>query len=263
MNAFEYVLSCIQAREEDFEEKDADNYLIPDDKILIFSDAWACENIMKYHLNTSMLDRLFKDEWDGFIIGKSDVDNLKKTELHIDEEVKEWYSGVKYPYYRIRGRKISAELAQELAGGSKKIWEELKLIDFLNDFIFEDGTIGVNSTTTKYPHVVELFSDAIKLKNKIPGLDLFAAVTNWDSMPDEAWKEFLQPDADYEYGEYDKHTGRFTEYKDFEKNIEIGIWVHDNKIEILNPVNASAKYMEYIASESYEDKKRFAAKRYM
>ena len=63
-----------------------------------------------------------------------------------------------------------------------------------------------------------------------------------------------------EYREYNEHTEEFNEYENFEKNIEIGIWIHDNKIEILNSMNASSKYMEYAEADTYEDKKRFAVK---
>ena len=221
MTAFEYVLSCIKANEEDFEEKGIDSYFIPDEKIQLLSEEWPRKNIMNHHLNMDLLHNLFEDERYGCTIRKSDMVNMKKTELHIDENIKEWLSDVKYPYYRIRGKKIPAKLAKELVLTSKELWEELGLINFLHDFIFEDGTVGINSTTSEYPHIMELLADSLKLKKKIPCLNMIIAISNWDNMPDEAWEKFMHTDdvlTNQEYREYDEYTGEFNEYENFEKN---------------------------------------------
>ena len=91
-------------------------------------------------------------------------------------------------------------------------------------WIRADGTIGVNATTQKYPTVREFIEEWYKLLYAFPYLNLIIAVTGWNEGPwgDETVSE-----------------------EEFCKEVAVGIYVHDRKIEILNPPNTIAKYKEY------------------
>lgn len=154
MTAFEYVLSIIGASEDNFEEYNDDYCFIHEDKIQSFDDGFLNGKSMRQN---EMLGNFFDYVMDGYIIKKTDMEIMKNTEIHIDEDVEEWCSNVKYPYYRIRGKKIPAEQAKMLLRSSKFTWGKLGLLDFCYDFIFEDGAIGVNSTTSAYPNITEFF----------------------------------------------------------------------------------------------------------
>ena len=91
-------------------------------------------------------------------------------------------------------------------------------------WIRADGTIGANATTQKYPTVREFIEEWYKLLYAFPYLNLIIAVTGWNEGPwgDETVSE-----------------------EEFCKEVAVGIYVHDRKIEILNPPNTIAKYKEY------------------
>lgn len=91
-------------------------------------------------------------------------------------------------------------------------------------WIRADGTIGANATTQKYPTVREFIEEWYKLLYAFPYLNLIIAVTRWNEGPwgDETVSE-----------------------EEFCKEVAVGIYVHDRKIEILNPPNTIAKYKEY------------------
>lgn len=79
-------------------------------------------------------------------------------------------------------------------------------------------------------------SDAVKMNLIIPDLDCLIAITDWDEIPDYAWK--IWPDGNWE----EEHFG---EYPGFLEHIELGIWLHNNTIEFMEPSKVREKYTEY------------------
>lgn len=91
-------------------------------------------------------------------------------------------------------------------------------------WIHADGTIGANATTEKYPTVREFIEEWYKLLYAFPYLDLIIAVTGWNEGP---WDDEMVSE------------------EEFCKEVAVGIYVHDRKLEILNPSDTIAKYKEY------------------
>lgn len=78
------------------------------------------------------------------------------------------------------------------------------------------------------------------LQKAFPLLDMIIAVTDWNEMPPYAWDlQFNTP--------IEKYTGQefYMEYPDFIENIEIGFWLHNGALEILNKARAQQIYKEY------------------
>ena len=154
---------------------------------------------------------------------------------------------VRRPYYRMRGVPVTAEQAFDIIRRTDRFLnfyvsavrsheDYIGCVNFENcliqknhyptgyGWIRADGTIGANATTQKYPTVREFIEEWYKLLYAFPYLNLIIAVTGWNEGPwgDETVSE-----------------------EEFCKEVAVGIYVHDMKIEILNPPNTIAKYKVY------------------
>lgn len=154
---------------------------------------------------------------------------------------------VRRPYYRMRGVPVTAEQAFDIIRRTDRFLnfyvsavrsheDYIGCVNFENcliqknhyptgyGWIRADGTIGANATTQKYPTVREFIEEWYKLLYAFPYLNLIIAVTGWNEGPwgDETVSE-----------------------EEFCKEVAVGIYVHDRKIEILNPPNTIAKYKGY------------------
>lgn len=186
-------------------------------------------------------------------------DKLSALEISFDKETMDWESWVQYPYYRIRGKKITEEQAAEIIEsiGNPDYdrdyygYEETNKISLIhmNNPIKLDGTVGENKTTYKWPDVNEIILDALQLKLRFPYLDFIMAISRWNEIPFEVWENDIR--------EYTYINGKLHEYENFSKNLQIGIWVHDNKIEILSEDNAERKYDEYDRLYGDEDLRKY------
>lgn len=153
---------------------------------------------------------------------------------------------VRRPYYRMRGVPVTREQAFDIIRRTDRFFDYGSAVcnhkDYIGCMNFDnwliqknhyptgygwihaDGTIGTNATTQKYPTVREFIEEWYKLLYAFPYLDLIIAVTWWNEGPwgDETVSE-----------------------EEFCKEVAVGIYVHDRKLEILNPSDAIAKYKEY------------------
>lgn len=165
---------------------------------------------------------------------------LTQTQVIIDDKVKHFESFTKYPYYRMRGKQVTSK---EVINNYNKAAEGLHIKKVWLDN--HTGILGVNSTTFKYPTEIELLQDML---NYITiGLDFVIAITNWDNVPDYVRKNF-----DFSvWGEQNFNN----EYQGFLKHIKLGIWLHGNTIEFMEPSRAREKYQEYDQKYSVQDKK--------
>ena len=153
---------------------------------------------------------------------------------------------VRRPYYRMRGVPVTREQAFDIIRRTDRFFDYVSAVcnhkDYIGCMNFDnwliqknhyptgygwihaDGTIGTNATTQKYPTVREFIEEWYKLLYAFPYLDLIIAVTWWNEGPwgDETVSE-----------------------EEFCKEVAVGIYVHDRKLEILNPSDTIAKYTEY------------------
>lgn len=153
---------------------------------------------------------------------------------------------VRRPYYRMRGVPVTREQAFDIIRRTDRFFDYVSAVcnhkDYIGCMNFDnwliqenhyptgygwihaDGTIGANAITQKYPTVREFIEEWYKLLYAFPYLDLIIAVTWWNEGPwgDETVSE-----------------------EEFCKEVAVGIYVHDRKLEILNPSDTIAKYKEY------------------
>lgn len=213
-------------------------------------------NIEKFHL----------PEW--FYVGGYD-----DIEILIDEDMDEYGSVARRPYYRLRGKPISTEQAFEVIRRTDSIFRFGIQLPCNSDYvetchiknwwlnknhypsdmgwIHSDGTVGGNGITDKYPEFGELVLDLVELVQAFPYLDFVLAITCWNEMPIEMWYKY----QDEQY----KKFHEFEWYDGFYEAIDIGFWVHDNTIEVLNRKNAVKKYKEYEKKYSVKDQDYYAA----
>ena len=153
---------------------------------------------------------------------------------------------VRRPYYRMRGVPVTREQAFDIIRRTDRFFDYVSAVcnheDYIGCMNFDncliqkdhyptgygwihaDGTIGANATTQKYPTVREFIEEWYKLLYEFPYLELIIAVTWW---PEGPWGDETVSE------------------EEFCKEVAVGIYVHDRKLEILNPSDTIAKYTEY------------------
>lgn len=167
-------------------------------------------------------------------------------EIRIADEIKNGVEYVRRPYYRMRGVPVTREQAFELIRRTDNFFREIDSIRKKDEFIgcinFDnwlieknhlpqgygwihvDGTVGTNSITQKYPKIDEFVEEWYQKLLAFPCLDLIIAVTAWNEGPD--FDEVLSEE-------------------EFDREIRLGIYVHDSQLEILNKRDTIVKYKEY------------------
>lgn len=197
-----------------------------------------------------------------YFMAKEDLDHYNQYDIKIDafiEEELEFLDYTRRPYYQMRGSSVSRQQAFDIIRrtdnffscymeriGNRK--DFIRCINFDNWLIMKnhwpqgygwihvDGTVGSNTITQKWPTLKEFVEEWFYKLKAFPYLDLVIGITNWNEI---SWDE---DDT-------------------FEKSIQMGIYVHDKCIEILNKQNALAKYQEY--NEKYgADPERFEPEYY-
>lgn len=234
MNAFEYIMD----RDEYFEECYEDICIVNKEKLRYIPSS------------KELLFSIFEDAQYAYMINKEDMDKLKSIELKIDNAAAEWVTVPRKPYYRIRGRRVTEEQAAEIICATETFRcqrEAELLLGSMESIAAYDGTVGMNDhVAIKWIEINELLLDILQLKLRFPYLDYVMALSYWDEKA---------PELDWFESEYDKESDRVCEYENFEKNIQIGVWVHDNIIEIMNQENTKNKYEEYRKLYEADDKK--------
>lgn len=133
---------------------------------------------------------------------------LQTIQISIDEEVRNYCSSTKYPYYEVTGQLItSAE--------KEKIQRNCNLCHL--DGLFKSKDKHEILNTSKYPNIEELLKDILDCLIEIPKLDI--QIT---------FSECYEP----------------TNYGEFIECISLGIEVQNQAIKILNSKNARQQYME-------------------
>ena len=191
---------------------------------------------------------------------------LTAPEIIVDEEVREFKSFTRRPYYRMRGRNVTADQAFDIIrrvdnvfrSGTSAVQEHADYIGSMNfdSWIFDrhhyprhygwihaDGTVGCDAITQKYPDVDEFIAEWFIKMMAFPYLDLVIAITDWDESPPSAASGFT-----YKCNPYARTIPTF------EESIVCGIWVHDQVLEIMSPKRTVKKYAEYV--KLYEGKNR-------
>ena len=193
--------------------------------------------------------------------------------LIIDPEVSGIDFDVRRPYFRMRGKPVTEEQAFDIIRRTDNFfsWDmdrfHLKGLvgnRFLlsnvwvspsfyphSGWVRPDGIVGQNGVTGKYPAEDEFLASILPLKEAFPYLDLMIAVTDWNEIPDYLWDLMEKSHEAENYDLHKKYHDEFErmqtseDYPDFPDHIVYGIWVHDDKVELMAPARAREKYLEY------------------
>lgn len=195
-------------------------------------------------------------------IDVNDSHNYDKSILiEYDNTFDGWDTGVTYPYYRLRGPRVTRDQAFEIISKldmaftdmydiktGKKILPDnhihgishLSINWFTDKWALQgwcrpDGVIGVNGITDRYPELDEVLNQLYTLIKHFPFINFVWAITNWDEIHSECW------DGDG----FNSEQVQEEEYADFADNIDILFYVHDRKVEIIQGELAKQKYEEY------------------
>ena len=142
-----------------------------------------------------------------------------------------------------------------------------KMSKFIGDYgwVHPNGIVGMNDSvggyyspswneTRKEPDTEMLIEEWTMYAKCFPFLDLVVAITGWDQKCPKRQEEHDKILADYNDGKITleecwaaEHESTFIDYErnGFEDAIQIGVWVHDGTVEILNAGRACEKYLEY------------------
>ena len=202
-----------------------------------------------FHSRCDLLEEFTTEFQDSYFMEKEIRDKLEAIEMCFEGDTMYWDSFTRRPYYRMRGKKVTEEQAAQIIESINRIVNERGEKEYylinLERPVSPAGTVGVNDIMSKYPNNNEIIQDVLNLILRFPFLDFMAAVSDWDEIPPGSWKN--------DFHEYEYIGETLYEYKDFSENLELGIWVHDNKIEFLNENNAKKKYNEYDKLYSDQD----------
>ena len=209
---------------------------------------------------------------DTLILDEAQTKLMNTLEIIEDPEVKGYESTPKYPYYRLRGKPVTPEQALDIIRRTDKIFvykaqeamgpDYIGTLNFTNDWfkpengwsspfgwVHPDGTIGINTVTTKYPNWSEFLYEILGYKMAFPYLDFVIVITDWDNFPD-----YVRGDFNHSSDYREKVD---SDYPDFLEHVKYGIWVHDNTIEFMKPSRARAKYQEYVTRYGLEDTSKY------
>lgn len=196
-------------------------------------------------------------------------------EVVIDDEVRAWKSLRSYPYYQMRGKLLTEEQAIDVISRTDGYFRApfksdnyIGTVNFHNDWfdntfihgwVHPGGIIGLNDNTSKYPDLDELLTEWLRYARAFPYLDLVVGITAWESMPDKK-REILYPgwiDTPPLFRvskmKYDEMKYMDCDEGEFLDNLEIGVWVHDKKLEIMSPARTAEVYTEYSKKYTVDD----------
>lgn len=207
------------------------------------------------------------------------MEQFQNIQVIIDPEVAGIEFDVRRPYFRMRGRPVTEEQAFDIIRRTDNffhfdmrihgyplegllegrfvldnVWYSPDFYPHPRGWVRPDGIVGQNNITGRYPEESEFLASVLPLKEAFPYLDLMIAVTDWDECPGYVWDLIRRSNDAYKAGDddlYRKYDEEFEraisreDYPDFPEHIVYGIWLHDDKIELMAPARAREKYLEY------------------
>lgn len=184
----------------------------------------------------------------------------------------EYEAAPKRPVCSLRGKPVSPEQAFEIIRRTEVSFhyiEEIKShpdyihawnlwVEYFRDgplehrqgWVLTDGTLGLDFTAIdKFPTMDEMLEGIPGVAKAFPYLDFILTISNWEEMPRTAWDRWFHNEhVPFEQKEWDEN---------FHEAIDVGIWVHDGMIELLDRERAVWKYREYADKYEVDDRKRF------
>lgn len=179
------------------------------------------------------------------------LESMKTHTITVCPEVATYNTGVRKPYYRLRGKPVTPvqkKLMEDMLDFEWDTPSNTHLANF-GKFILDSGEIYENGITGKYPHIGEYITDAMLLAGNFPFLDVIIAITDWDEIPEYAWDSLFEHLESDPFGKtFDKDTDRIEDHPErwnFEDHIVIGIHIFNGNVEIVPSETAVPLYKEY------------------
>lgn len=200
---------------------------------------------------------------------KGEAEALEQLEILVDPEISGYDTDVRRPYFQMRGKTVTREQAFEIIRRTDRFfdwnvdWQELQKTDYAgsgghfgNNWIMEnfypqyrgwcrpDGIIGINDIMGKYPNMDEFIPVWLGYMRAFPWLELVIGITDCNEILYDGWE-----------GDHGWWNGKPDESKilDFYERIEIGIWVHEGKLELMSPERTRRIYREYERKYEWKD----------
>lgn len=249
MTALEYIFPDSKLCQYDYE----DYCWIEDAYLSLFKNSSLRYDSI-FNSRCNLLREFTTDLSGSYLMDKETRDKLEAIEISFEGDTMNWDSCTRRPYYRMRGKKVTEEQATQIINSINELVDEEKgthkyyLINI--DYpVRPDGTVGINHITSKYPNINEMVQDILNLKLRFPYLDFIVAISWWNEIPPKSY--------DNDFREYECVDEEFREYANFSDNLEIGIWVHGNKIDFLKRDNAKKIYNKYDSLYSDKDLRKY------
>lgn len=152
-----------------------------------------------------------------YYLDEDAIQTLRTIQISVDEEVRNYRSYAKYPYYKAAGRSITPAEKERI----RSVCRSSGYACDLHGLFSEDGHINELSNTDRYPNTGELLRAILDFLIAVPELNVQII-----------FSEFYEP----------------TRPEDFFKWISLGIEVQNQTIKILNSKNAKQRYLEIFGS---------------
>ncbi len=250
MTAFDYIVNSV--KDSFVGEEYPDVYILSGKNTFNWDSP---KDSHKYDLLNSFFDEdHYKDNSGNecYTVSREYMEKLKSIEVTFDEKTEEYDTNTRRPYYQLRGKRISEEQALEFIRLTDSAFFDPRCPEegqcfyrismqsdlftnfFSNGLVHPNGVVGMNGIMSKYPNIYELFVEFVSMSARFPFLDFIIGITWWDETPPEEFDKIFTPG-------YEAPAS----FPNFTKNLDIGVWVHDSKVEFLSPDNAAKKYKEY------------------
>ena len=254
MKAMEYILQGLDSR------------ITYDELKNVYLNTAGLQWYEEEHLSSIGIRWNWGDEY--IFISKEDCDKYNEYEIIVPDGL-EYDGSVRRPYYRMRGKPVTKEQAFDIIRRTDRFFEEIDEIRCSDDFvgceyfdnwlihknhypqgygwIHADGTVGTNSITQTYPEMYHMVNEWLLKLMKFPYLDLVIAVTCWDELPNTLWEDLGKDSFKAKSHEFEVSNDLFI------SGVEIGIYIHDKILEVLNPKKAIKRFKDY--AKLYEKNK--------
>lgn len=181
-----------------------------------YKDSLAQKIVEAVITKTVEVDEIELWELDKIYLTEKQKQFITGTVIHVDQEITDASSLVKYPYYKIIGKQVTPVQAKEISD-----YIQHNHFHFC-DWVTAQGVINTTGTTAKWPDLAEYYEDIISWKLHFSYLDMLIVIASFeDCMLTEPYN------------------------LSFEDTIDLGFHIYSNRIEVLNEDNIKRLYKEY------------------
>lgn len=178
---------------------------------------------------------------------------LKDINVIYDDKLNLFDSNFRRPAYWMRGKPVTSEQALEIISKTDTFfynnpnhcsisffaswWFDSCHYPYMYGWCRPDGRIGLDSITQKWSTAQEFIVDAIQLLYNFPYLDMIFII--WSSEEEQIFNQLHTNSYKKEYEFSECFMDNINQF------IQCGLYIHDNCVELLNPVNTWDIFCKY------------------